>query len=95
MTAEIHQLPSRPDREWRHIADHLRAGVLQRTGSSEIADAVVERCKEIVERVVPQPWQFNEAPPDDVMHTLLLIVGGFIGEVGLLVEEIELMKGQQ
>jgi hypothetical protein len=92
MTAEIHQLPSRPDREWRHIAEALRSGVMQRTGSAEIADAVVARCKRAFDVIVPHPFSFNEEPPEDVMHVIEVIVGGFIGEVGLLAEEIELMK---
>lgn len=92
MTAEIHQLPGRSDREWQHVAHHLRAGVMQRTGSEEVADAVVARCKRAFDVIVPHPFSFNEEPPEDVMHTLHIIIGGFIGEVGLLVEEIELMK---
>lgn len=40
MTAEIHHLPSRSDREWQHVAQYLRTSTMQRTGSEEIADAV-------------------------------------------------------
>lgn len=94
MSAEIHHLPNRPDREWRHIAEALRSGVMQRTGSTEIADAVVARCKMVFDVIVPQPLPFSEKPPEDVMDLLHVVVGGFIGEVGLLVEEIELLKQQ-
>lgn len=94
MTAEIHQLPGRSDREWQHVAHHLRAGVMQRTGSEEVADAVVARCKSAFDVIVPHPFSFNEELPEDVMDFLHVVVGGFIGEVGLLVEEIELLKQQ-
>lgn len=94
MSAEIHHLPNRPDREWRHIAEALRSGIMQRTGSPEIADAVVARCKMVFDVIVPQPLPFNKRPPEDVMDFLHVVVGGFIGEVGLLVEEIELLKLQ-
>lgn len=93
MTAEIHQLPGRSDREWQHVAHHLRAGVMQRTGSEEVADAVVARCRQIFEEVVPQPFGFEEAPAADVMHTLEAIIGGFLFHLGLLIEELEVMKG--
>lgn len=92
MSAEIHHLPNRPDREWRHIAEALRSGIMQRTGSTEIADAVAARCKVVYDLTIPQPLPFSERPPEDVMDFLHVVVGGFMGQVGLLVEEIELMK---
>lgn len=92
--AEIHDFPGRADREWRRIAEALRQPILSRTGSTRIADAVVERCRISYEAVVPQQQlHFNEPVGEEVVDTLYQITGGFIAEIAMLAEELEIQKG--
>ncbi len=96
MTTNIISFPDRPERTWKYITDPLRDAVIKRTWSAHIADAVVGRAKDVLDRCVPLAVIKDAVTPEererqaiDYIHNLL---GKLIGEIGLLAEEIELLK---
>jgi len=94
--AEILNFPDRPERTWKHIAEQLRKGSFERTGSKRVADAVAIRCGDILERCVPVTIVKDANSPEERERQLIeyihQLAGALIGEVGLMAEEIELQK---
>lgn len=94
--AEIYVFPERSERTWLPVAEALRSGSLKRTGSKLISDAVEARCRDVFERCVPMAIIKDATTPGereqqliDYIHNL---AGALIGEIGLMAEEIELLK---
>lgn len=89
--ADIFKFPNRAEIEWRHIADAIHSGTLDRTGSIEIADAVTARCRKAFDAAVPQPYPFSQES-EDVLRFIEAAVGVLIAEVAMLAEEVESLK---
>lgn len=92
----VYQLPTGHERNWNYVAKVLHDGTLQRTGSEEIAAAVVARCKDAFLTIAPESIHLTADSLNGLTaqfgEHLNVIVGKFMAELGLLAEELELEK---
>lgn len=93
MTATILPFPELGDRAWQPIGNPLRANILERTGSTEITDAVEARCRDVFERCLPGSKLISAgATQEEICNVIHAIIGHFLAEVGQMALELELLK---
>lgn len=93
MSAAIYTLPQPADCAWLPIGGPLRANILERTGSTEITDAVEARCRDVFERCFPGSKLISAgATQEEICNVIHAIIGHFLAEVGQMALELELLK---
>jgi hypothetical protein len=97
--AQIFKFPEKDKIAWHHIAPAIRNVALERSGSQEVADIVVNSVEQIYLRCVPSPIKCRtdsiESVRKDLIEAIHQITGNLLAEAAVAVTYLEMSMKEQ